>query len=95
MIWNFVVLFIISGIVIVLIAILISKTISKPIVEMNSIAKKIGQGDYSVRNTIGSEDELGSLANEFNNMAATIASKMKILKGIGSISETMIGKSKT
>ena len=93
MIWNFVVLFIISGIVIVLIAILISKTISKPIVEMNSIAKKIGQGDYSVRNTIGSEDELGSLANEFNNMAATIASKMKILKGIGSISETMIGKS--
>ena len=94
MIWNFVVLFIISGIVIVLIAILISKTISKPIVEMNSIAKKIGQGDYSVRNTIGSEDELGSLANEFNNMAATIASKMKILKGIGSISETMIGKSK-
>ena len=93
MIWNYVLLFIISGIVIILIAILISKTFSKPIVEMNSIAKKIGQGDYSIRNIIASEDELGSLANEFNNMAATIASKMKILKGIGSISETMIGKS--
>ncbi len=93
MVWNFVMIFIISTIVIVLTAIRISKSISKPIVRMNSVAQQIKEGDYSVRNTISSEDELGALAIQFNNMADITQSTIKIQKSIARISETMIGKS--
>ena len=93
MIWNFIVIFIVSAIVIVLIAIRISKSISKPIVKMNRVAEQIKGGDYSVRNTISSEDELGALASQFNNMAEITESTIKTQKSIASISETMIGRS--
>jgi signal transduction histidine kinase/CheY-like chemotaxis protein/HAMP domain-containing protein len=91
MVWNFILIFIVSTIAIVLSALRISKTISKPIVKMNRVAQQIGKGDYSVRNTIDSVDELGFLAQEFNGMAEMTESKMKIQQGIAEISETMIG----
>ncbi len=93
MVWNFIIIFIITSIVIALIAFKISQTISKPIVEIDNVAQKIGAGDFSVRNTITSEDELGSLAMEFNNMADVTESRLKIQEGVADLSETMIGKS--
>ncbi|NOY97531.1 MAG: response regulator, partial [Chlorobi bacterium] len=93
MVWNFIIIFIIISIVIALIAFKISQTISKPIVEIDNVAQRFGAGDFSVRNTIASEDELGSLAMEFNNMADVTESRLKIQKGVADISETMIGQS--
>ena len=94
MIFNFILIFIISSIMIVLVAFRIGKSISTPIVEMDNVAKVMKSGDLSVRNYIKSEDELGSLATEFNNMADITESRIKIQKGIATISETMIGKAK-
>ena len=94
MVLNFILIFIISSIGIVLIAFRIGKSISIPIVEMDNVAKIMKSGDLSVRNYIKSQDELGSLATEFNNMADITESRIKIQKGIATISETMIGKAK-
>ena len=93
MIMYVIIVFIFTAIVISIIAFGISKSISKPIVEMDSVAQKIRAGDFSVRNTITSKDELGSLALAFNNMAETTESRIKIQQGISNISETMIGQS--
>ncbi len=92
MIWDFIILFIITSIVIGVIAISISKSISKPIVEMDSVAQKIKAGDYSIRNVVRSQDELGSLADSINKTADTLKSVITTQKGVMDISETMIGK---
>jgi len=93
MILDFVILFIISAILIYLAAFFISKTISKPIIGMDVLSKKIKVGDYTVRNVVRSEDELGSLAKSINEMTASIESLITTQKGVSNISEAMIGQS--
>lgn len=92
MIVNFIILFIISVGAISMIAIVISRSFSKPISAMHNVAQRLKVGDFSVRNRITSEDELGALALEFNNMADMTESKIKVLLGISDISNTMIDK---
>ena len=93
MILNFVILFVISAIMIYLVAFFIGNTISKPIIEMNVLSKKIRAGDYSKRNIIRSRDELGSLANSINEMTDSIERRNAIQKSVNDISETIIGQS--
>lgn len=85
-------LFILSGLIIIVIVYFVSKSISKPVVSMYRVAQKIGAGDFSARNIVKSNNELGSLAREFNTMADTTESKIKIQQGVVDISETMIGR---
>ncbi|MBN1650456.1 MAG: response regulator [Bacteroidales bacterium] len=85
-------LFILSVFIIIGIVYFVSKSISSPILSMNRVAQKISTGDFSVRNTISSTDELGLLAHSFNKMAAITESKLKVQQGVVDISETMIGK---
>lgn len=89
---NFIILFILSVIAISLIAVFISRSFTKPIFAMHKVAQRIKAGDFSVRNLISSEDELGLLALEFNHMADITVSKIKVQEGIADISNTMIGK---
>jgi CheY-like chemotaxis protein/signal transduction histidine kinase/HAMP domain-containing protein len=89
---DYLILFIIITIVVFVFVFSISNSISTPIVEVYNVAQQIKAGNYSVRNIIRSKDELGSLSEEFNNMADVIESKMKIQKGVADISETMIEK---
>lgn len=46
---------------------------TKPLREMASAAQRMSNGDYSVRVTATSRDEVGDLANAFNSMAGRIA----------------------
>lgn len=93
MINNFIIIFLITGILITLVALIISKSISRPIIEIDAIAQQFSSGDFSVRNEISSLDELGSLASKFNLMADMTESRLQIQKGVVDISETIIGKS--
>ena len=90
---KFAILLIISTILIVLMVFWISKKISKPIIEMNYVAQKVGAGDLSVRNSIISKDELGSLARAFNETISSIESHNATQKGVADISDTMIVQS--
>ncbi|MCP4663039.1 MAG: HAMP domain-containing protein [bacterium] len=61
-------------------ALFLARSIARPVVEMAETSKKIQQGDLSSRNRIRSADELGLLAETFNNMAESIASQIAVIK---------------
>lgn len=46
--------------------------LSTPVRELQSVAARLGQGDLSVRSNLKRRDELGRLADSFNDMAARI-----------------------
>ena len=60
----------------ILLALLISsklqQLISKPILELSKLAKNISKGDFSQKAYIKSKDELGALAETFNNMTTDL-----------------------
>lgn len=93
LLFNFIILFLLSASVIIFIALQISKSISTPITNMDKIAKDFGEGKYFSRNKITTNDELGSLARELNKMADQTESTLVIQRGVVEISETMINKS--
>ena len=49
-----------------------SRTISKPLTEMNEAAKIIAQGNFERRIGVNSRDEVGQLAESFNYMAESL-----------------------
>src|SRR6185312_2070344 len=53
--------------------------ISNPIIYLSRIAKKISGGDYKARVNITRDDELGIMADSFNEMAESINQKMRDL----------------
>lgn len=92
MILNFILLFMMTAIAVVALAFRISSSITNPLINLNIVTKKIADGDLSIRNTVNTDDELGSLATEFNRMADVTQSKIKTQKGVSEISEVMIGE---
>ena len=54
-----------------------SKRISKPIYQINQAAKIIAAGDFEKRLAVKSRDEVGQLADSFNNMAESLANQEK------------------
>ncbi len=87
---SFILIFGIFLIGVIVLAFAISKSILKPLRELDVHAQKFRAGELSARNTIISNDELGSLALEFNNMAIDIESKLKIQKNNTKISNKLI-----
>jgi len=69
-------LFIYSGIIGFLLttffAFFLLTKITQPLREMKDAANRIGQGDYTTRVAIKSSDEIGELANTFNQMASEL-----------------------
>ncbi len=60
---------------VILIAIFISRTISAPIVRLTETTGLIAGGDFSKSVTVSSKDELGRLAEAFNEMVKKIADR--------------------
>lgn len=93
MIKEFVILFMLTSFFIILGAIGVSKTISKPIAELNKHANRIKAGDYTPIITVSSEDEVGSLISSINEMTDSIQIKVSIQKGVADISSSIIRQS--
>jgi len=51
-------------------AVIVGRQIVSPIVRLTIVAEELGRGDFSVRASAETNDEIGSLANSFNQMAA-------------------------
>lgn len=54
-----------------------SKKISKPLLEMNNAAKIISSGDFEKRLSVKNKDEVGQLADSFNEMAESLYNQEK------------------
>lgn len=68
---NFIIIFIVSSIIGLVLADYISRSISRPIKRLTFIAQKITQeSNFDLRVNIKSNDEVGSLATSFNHLIA-------------------------
>ena len=56
----------------ILLSVLISRTLIKPIQALVKHAKRIGHGDYEAENQIRRHDEIGELADAFNDMGYSL-----------------------
>jgi signal transduction histidine kinase/CheY-like chemotaxis protein/HAMP domain-containing protein len=61
-----------------IISLIVSRSISKPVTEMADTARHIAKGDFSVRNSVSSQDELGFLASSFNHLADTMIERIDV-----------------
>ena len=61
---------------------LISRFMTRPLEKLNSITTRISGGDYSVRADINSNDEVGTLAENFNQMAGSVEENVEELKNM-------------
>jgi len=68
---------------------LLGSSISRPVLEMTDVSKKIKEGDLSARNITFPSDEFGFLAQSFNNMADSLKSQMEVQQTGSGITETM------
>lgn len=58
----------------------VTRTITKPILSLTEEASKVAQGDLTVTVQINSKDEIGSLAESFNQMVANMRNIVESMK---------------
>lgn len=63
---------VVAALLSVFFAVTISQYLSNPVTQLTGYASRVAQGDYSTPISIRSEDEIGALANVFNQMVAQI-----------------------
>lgn len=73
---DFSFLWLIAGILFLVVSIyigtLLVKRLTKPLLEIKAAAKRVSDGDYSVRVSASSNDEIGQLSSVFNQMSSSI-----------------------
>jgi two-component system phosphate regulon sensor histidine kinase PhoR len=62
------------------ISLFIAGRVTRPVVEMQSIARRLAGGDFSVKAPVRSPDEIGSLGRALNVMAARLREKIQDLE---------------
>ncbi|MBI3377697.1 MAG: HAMP domain-containing histidine kinase [Nitrospirae bacterium] len=72
--------FLIAGGGSLLIAFLLSRYLSKPIMNLKMAAEKIADGDFMVRTSASSHDEIGKLSAAFNKMAESLQREEELRK---------------
>ncbi len=64
----------------VLVVIIFSRTVTRPLRKLTTVAENFSQGDYSERASVKSRDEIGELGEVYNKMADTIEEKINELE---------------
>lgn len=62
------------------IGLFVARRVTRPVVEMQSVARQMAEGDYSVRAPVRSPDEIGSLGRALNVMAVRFKEKVRDLE---------------
>jgi HAMP domain-containing protein len=73
---SLIVITVIFAAIIIFIAAFTANTIARPVLQMAEVSGKIREGDLSARNIIRQKDELGFLAQVFNEMTESIQSQI-------------------
>ena len=97
--WNLLATALVLSLATALAAFLVAPLIIKPILNLVESAKKIAGGDLTQRVNVESGDEIGSLAEAFNAMAANLERTVKSLAAsqskLKSVVETVDSRSRT
>jgi signal transduction histidine kinase/CheY-like chemotaxis protein/HAMP domain-containing protein len=87
---NFIILLLITAVIIYFTSRILANSFTKPLISMVKVSNKIKSGDFSARNEIYNDDEIGYLAGSFNKMVDFNESKIKIEQGRASITDIII-----
>lgn len=63
----------------------IARGVSKPVLQLAEGARKIAAGDYQHRVRLGQQDELGSLADSFNQLSGGLAERDRVRDLLGKV----------
>jgi len=67
-------------VLIVFLSLLLSRIITKPLLSLNHVAKKMSTLDFTVRSPIRRNDEIGSLSDSLNALSTTLDQTLKELR---------------
>ncbi|MCY6485344.1 HAMP domain-containing sensor histidine kinase [Clostridium aestuarii] len=73
-------MFLLAIVFIIILSFTYSKMISKPLIQMNKVAKNMAELDFSTYCQVKSDDELGSLSKSLNILSKSLDYNMKELK---------------
>lgn len=76
----YVYVFLVALIVVIILSFIYSKMVSKPLVEINKIAKKMANLDFSSYCEITTDDEIGSLSSSLNTLSSNLRKSLDELK---------------
>ena len=82
---TFLLLALLGLLISVAVGIWIARTVSRPVLQLAEGTRKIGQGDYSQRIEIRSDDEIGLLAHAFNRMGEGLAERDQVRDLLGKV----------
>ena len=75
---------------IALITWLVVRQVVRPVREAASVASQFTQGDFDLRLPVTSKDELATLANSFNDMAASIEQQISRLENLSRVQQRFV-----
>lgn len=82
----------VSSLVIGVLAVLVARSLSKPLMEMSDVTRRIAEGDLGARNRGDSaEDEIGVLARSINRTADSLQSRFALLEGLSEVVGAAVG----
>ncbi len=61
-------------------SLLFSRSLSGPLIQMNRVARGLARGDFSKKVEVGSEDEIGVLAESLNTLSGNLQEKIAALE---------------
>ena len=87
---HILVVLLISAVAVYLLALFVARIFARPVLEMTETSRKIQEGDLTARNTIESSDEIGFLADSFNNLADAMGSQIQVQGAVAHVNDTMV-----
>ena len=82
----------VSGLVMaVAVGLFVARSVARPVVELETAARRIGAGDLGARVTVRSHDELGALAASFNHMAEHLAASTVSVAHLNGVIDSVAG----
>ncbi|MBW1868974.1 MAG: response regulator [Deltaproteobacteria bacterium] len=88
---HILVVVLISAVMVYFLALFVARIFARPVLEMTETSRKIQEGDLTARNRIESNDEIGFLADSFNNLADSMGSQIQVQGSVAHVSDTMVG----
>lgn len=88
---NLLIIFVLSAGGIVLCAFAVARRIVAPITTMKEVAARQQQGELTVRNQVQRSDELGFLAQVFNDLAGSVEMQLQIQGGNNDVINSIVG----